>query len=222
MKKIYVIYFLFFIFIFVAILAAGCFKSTSEQFNYTLFYGEGKIILKNAVIVSLKKQNDLTDSVYIKNEITRDSNSFKQVTKAAEGIFRCCGNKLIKVNSFTDKNSHYNCQKTIFRADSVSLEDLKIYYIGKNQFKIYHFHEYSPETGRYETYYLQNFGFIVYYNLWLDEYLLCSSSISNNYDDQTIQQIGKQLISDTTFFARYILIKIPLNLSRRGKGRSKK
>jgi hypothetical protein len=85
----------------------------------------------------------------------------------------------------------------------------KFYEVNKHQYKVICFSEMSNSAESNITYYLDGFGFICYYDFFSGEMYQCEDAKNTQIKSDVVKGILKQLITDTTFFVKYRIQKLP-------------
>lgn len=198
------------------ILLISCKEPKSEKrsiFYFNLYNNKNILIQKNVFTLESKELN-LFDSIYVfKNH--EKVLSFKQAYDNENGIYRYILNKKTLTHNFNGSitlGTNYNNKSFApFINKETTLIDHKTYKIGLKSFKIYHFSEQQSNHKGFDSYFLENVGFICYYNFNTDNYILCDS-ISNK--SIKIKEITSRLVKDETFFARFTVAKLFPNYYR--------
>ena len=197
------------ILIILTILLISCNRDNSKKtkiFYFNLYNNKNNII-KNNIYTLERKGLNLFDSVYIfKND--KKVLSFKEAYDRKDGIYRYIQNKKILTHTSNDSitlNTNYNVFFIPFINKRTTLINKVTYRVGVDSYKIFHFSEEQSNHTGFDSYYLENVGFICYYNFDTDRYILCDST---NIKSLKIKEVTNQLINDTTFFARYTVAKL--------------
>lgn len=188
-------------------------KLYSKAMIFNRYDKEDSLIKSELFKVNIFALNNGVDSI---NVISNNAIyfSFKQIEDSS-GIYRFCKENTIKTHSFLDTLiTEYCISKPPFLNENVSYRGNKIFSINDKNFKIYHFIENTGNHTSYDSYYLQDVGFICYYSFDKDEYILCDSLKGYQIKSEEMKQISNALVTDTTFFSRYILRKLYPNYHR--------
>ena len=161
-----------------------------------------KLSSKNSDSISLFREN-----IFL--------SGYKEKMVKGKGIFNDCNGHFVLTHSFTDttNRSGYCLSAPPFLNKHVLLIDSKYYDVSGKRYKIYHYaeHNNNDSNANYDSFFLENIGFICYYNFDRDDYIICDST---NIRDLPIKQIGHLLVKDSSFFARYTLTKLFPNYYR--------
>nr|WP_315203608.1 hypothetical protein [uncultured Flavobacterium sp.] len=197
------------------ILLLSCNDPKLEKIDtfYFNLYNNKNIIIENNIFTLEKKKLNLFDSVNIfKNN--KKVLSFKQAYDK-NGIYRYILNKKTLTHAFNDSTTLYTNYNNKFYIPFINKEttliNKKTYKIGKESYKVFHFSEEQNSHKGFDSYYLENVGFICYYNFDTDKYILCDST---SIKSLKIKEITRNLINDKTFFARFTVAKLFPNYYR--------
>ncbi|SMP36635.1 hypothetical protein [Flavobacterium hercynium] len=196
------------IFIISVISLISCNKPKLEKTNVFYFnlYNNKDIEVESNIFTLERRKLNLFDSIIVfkKNEKVL---SFKE-TFDKEGIYRYVLNKKTLTHSLKDSitlTTNYNVSYFPFVNKKATLINKVIYKLGENSYKIFHYSELQNNHRSFDSYYLENFGFICYYNFDTDKYVLCDST---NIKSLKIKEITSRLVKDKTFFARFTVAKL--------------
>jgi len=140
--------------------------------------------------------------------------SYKRVIDTS-GIYRFCNGQKIKTHSFQDTLITEYCRSCLpFLNKNVSFRDKKTYLIGRRQFIVYHFIENTGNHTTYDSYFLKEAGPLCYYSFDRDDYIFCDSLIGYDITAAELSELKRDILSDTTFFARFILKRLMPNYYR--------
>jgi len=192
----------------------SCTKAPTKKHTFLLFnlYNNTDSIVNKKVFELTRFPLNKIDSIVIYNKKSYICN-YKEKVVREKGIYRSCGKNLILTHSFSDtsNSSKFCLMEEPFINESVLLIDSKKYKIKGVEYKLYYYAENNGSHSGYSSYYLEDVGFICYYNFSRDDYILCDST---NIKTLNIKGITNQLIRDTAFFARFIGKKLIPNYYR--------
>ncbi|GGG19029.1 hypothetical protein [Pontibacter amylolyticus] len=132
--------------------------------------------------------------------------TYKQVYDKDSGLYNFCDGVKVLTHSFYDSLSLYRyCKaKSPFLSEETILVDSKKYSSNGKNFVVFQYKEFNTMQAPFYSYYLDEIGFICYYDFESDIYLKPTYS-TKHWD--VVKDITQQLVSDSTFFARFILNK---------------
>lgn len=197
----------------VVLLSCNKQKSDINSVFYFGLYNSKDIEIQDNLFIVEKKKVDLFDSIYVfrnENKVL----SFKEGYNERNGLFRFIKNKKTLTHSSNDtlpQITDYNTSYAPFINRETTLIDTRVYKIEGKDYKIFHYSEFQSSHKGFDSYYLENIGFICYYDFSRDNYILCDST---NINRLKINEITKRLINDKDFFARYIGAKLFPNYYR--------
>lgn len=181
-------------------------KSDKDSKFYFNFYSNRNIMTKANMFIVERKKAILFDSVFVYEKNIKVLSFKENLNK--NGIYRYIFNKKTLTHSLNDSltlSVNYNVSFVPFINKKTTLINKKTYVFNQKYYKIYHYSEVQSNHRSFDSYYLENVGFICYYNFDSDNYILCDST---NIKSLKIKEVTSQLINDTTFFARYTVAKL--------------
>jgi hypothetical protein len=193
----------------------SCKKTNLDNTNtlsYTLYNSENKPLKQDFYKLTNYHLKNYDSIVVYMND--KECFSYNQKVVNNKGIYNHSQSNIILTHSFDKKNIETKGLKYYkpFLNKSTTLIDSKKIKIKEVEFKLFHYSEIYNNNTSIDSYYLENIGFICYYNFDTDNYLLCNS-ISNK--SLNIKELGSILVKDTSFFARYTVSKLFPNYHRK-------
>ncbi|WP_291287867.1 hypothetical protein [Flavobacterium sp.] len=186
----------------------NCNTSKSDEDNkfYFSFYNNKNVRTKAGMFIVERKKGTLLDSVFVYEKNKKVLSFQENLDK--HGVYRYILNKKTLTHSLNDSltlSVNYDLSFIPFINKETTLINKKTYMFNQKHYKIYHYSEVQSNHRSFDSYYLENVGFICYYNFDSDNYILCDST---NIESLKIKEVTNQLINDTTFFARYTVAKL--------------
>lgn len=203
------------IYILLIFLLLSCNKhknETSDIFYFGLYNGENTKIRGDIFTIKKKKLN-LFDSICVFKNGNKVL-TFREIYAKNEGISRFIRDKKTLTHSSNDTLTlvtNYYTNYAPFVNKESTLIDKRIYRIKGKSYKIFHYSEFQNAHKSFDSYYLENVGFICYYNFSSDRYILCDST---NIRNLNIKDITGKLIYDKEFFAHFTGAKVLPNYYR--------
>lgn len=172
---------------------------------YNLYNGYDSILKSDAFELYVFPGNGFDSIIGIANDTLYFK--IKQVFDSA-GIYRYCQNIKIKTHSFKDSTKTVFCKNyPPFINKIVSFRGQKTYQINNKEYTVYHFIESFSNHTTYDSYFVNEIIPICYYSFDRDNYIYCDSIQGYEINTNELQQLKTKLLSDSTFFARYLLKK---------------
>ncbi|WP_177735211.1 hypothetical protein [Flavobacterium inviolabile] len=170
-------------------------KTTTKTFN--LFGANNELLVKNYQSfqkTSLKNYDSI--NVFNGNKLVFSFNEKQN----SLGIFKSCNSKFIQSHSFdTISLANSSCIKPFLISRKTKLINQKEYVFKGEKYHLFHYSEEINSHKSFDSYYIKGIGFICYYNFDTDRYIF-ANDISKD--------LKNDLISDSTFFARYTVSKL--------------
>jgi hypothetical protein len=202
------------LFIFGMMLLLNCNMSNKSNVVklYFNFYNNKNVRTETNMYVVERKKIDLFDSVFVYKKNIKVL-SFRE-NMENDGIYRYINNKKTLSHSLNDSLSlkiDYGVSFIPFINKETTLINKRTYVIRNKHYKIYHYSEVENIHKGFDSYYLENVGFICYYDFDTDRYILCDST---NIKTLKIKEITNELIKDKEFFARFTGARVFPNFYR--------
>lgn len=187
-------------------------KTNKTNILYFNLYNNKDINIESNIYTLKRIKLNLFDSIIVFKKKEKVL-SYKEVFDK-NGIYRYVLNKKTLTHSLKDSTTlitKYNVSYLPFINKKATLINEITYKLGENNYKIFHYSEVQNNHTSFDSYYLENVGFICYYNFDTDKYILCDST---NIKSLKIKEITSKLVKDETFFARFTVAKLFPNYYR--------
>jgi hypothetical protein len=197
-------------------LLGSCYYNTSKDttllFSHVYSIKKGKPI--NPFEYQVKKiAGKQYDSISIYHNSTL-LGTYKQKEVKSRGLLNICNGKYIITHTFNNRSNSFKYCLSLppFMNTHISLIGSKIYIVSGRRYRIYHYREFNDvDQDSYDNYFLEDVGYVCYFNFEKDEYLVCDSTNLNNLP---IKKITHSLVNDSMFFAKYTNAKLMPNFYR--------
>jgi len=187
-------------------------EKNSKEIIFNWYNGDDSLIKPDLFKLKIYSKIDFDSILTISNDTVYFY--FKQSFDTF-GIYRFCNEKKILTHSMNDTLMSEYCKKyQPFINKNVSYRGSKNYFVNGKMFTIYHFIENSGNHIVYDSYFLNGKIPICYYSFDRNDYIFCDTLLGYEFDNGTLKLLKKELLSDTTFFAKYLLQKSYPNYHR--------